>query len=440
MVITADLPSLIQQARANEQRLDSPDFHQAWQKLRALTPALLQTAKRNEGSEPTKATEAVAALSPVLCRLLDGRSMEHHLLRALSLTDSLPPFNAIVELHCTLIRGALLQGDFHRAKRFLAAARLKVEGSPELDLYDLHLNIRTGFLSTAEAQLKTLLNTRGKSRALEMQSILLNQKLGNLGRARVDLEGLLSLCRAEEARYTLGALSFFYAELELHAQRWENALERIEAAHAYLSPLGLQTQTVVLMVWQARALHMMGRAQAATSLSQRAFEASQNLGAGELMFEAAFECWTCAQKRGERTREARWKQELSNWRPFIARPEMLHRAQVALESPSIDPTKAQVSEDGRWFEISGKKVDLSRRSAAKRILRALAQSRLQTPNEVLSAEILFSAGWPDQKIHPESATKRVYTAIWQLRRAGLGPHLQQAGEGYKLAEPVHIVA
>ena len=94
------------------------------------------------------------------------------------------------------------------------------------------------------------------------------------------------------------------------------------------------------------------------------------------------------------------------------------------------PVDLAVSEDGTWFEVAGTRVDVARRGAVRRILAALATTRLDEPSRALSVDELFQIGWPGERIPYESQVRRVYTAIWTLRTLGLETLLLTRDEGY----------
>jgi tetratricopeptide (TPR) repeat protein len=88
-----------------------------------------------------------------------------------------------------------------------------------------------------------------------------------------------------------------------------------------------------------------------------------------------------------------------------------------------------VSDEGATFALDeGAEVDLSRRPSLQRIL-ALLASRAPA---IASIDDLIAAGWPAEKMSPESGTERVYTAIATLRRLGLAPVLRHREGGYAL--------
>lgn len=104
---------------------------------------------------------------------------------------------------------------------------------------------------------------------------------------------------------------------------------------------------------------------------------------------------------------------------------------AALRSRSVrGPVDLAVSEDGTWFEVAGNRVDVARRGAVKRILAALASTRITEPARALSVDELFQIGWPGERIPYESQVRRVYTAVWTLRTLGLETLLLTRDEGY----------
>ncbi len=157
---------------------------------------------------------------------------------------------------------------------------------------------------------------------------------------------------------------------------------------------------------------------------------------------------------------ARWRCALDAGEEGVAQAHR-QRAEVALRVPShaqmaTEVTLAQralraslersaaasgqvvVSADGRAFILPGpKRVDLSRRSALRRILARLAEALRTAPGVGVDPDGIFEAGWPGQSIHPDQASARVYNAIFELRRLGLGDRLVRHDDGYLLA-PGHV--
>lgn len=97
-------------------------------------------------------------------------------------------------------------------------------------------------------------------------------------------------------------------------------------------------------------------------------------------------------------------------------------------TPAPGARRLRIARDGDGFRRGAEDVvDLRRRGAVRRILAALAK---EVP---LSVDAIVQAGWPDERILPESAAKRVWTAVWTLRRAGLQELLRHDERGYVLA-------
>jgi len=95
-------------------------------------------------------------------------------------------------------------------------------------------------------------------------------------------------------------------------------------------------------------------------------------------------------------------------------------------------SELEVAEDGRFFRYRGEMADLTRRSAPRRLLAALAKARRDGPGEALSRDFLIEAGWPGERMRADAADKRLRTAIWTLRKAGLEGVLLTRDEGYLL--------
>lgn len=92
----------------------------------------------------------------------------------------------------------------------------------------------------------------------------------------------------------------------------------------------------------------------------------------------------------------------------------------------------RVKKDGGGVEIDGRKIDLSRRGPAKKLLAFLVREHLRHPDITFDLDALFEAGWPGVTIDYESAHKRVYAAIGTLRRQGLESFIETTDEGYRI--------
>lgn len=92
----------------------------------------------------------------------------------------------------------------------------------------------------------------------------------------------------------------------------------------------------------------------------------------------------------------------------------------------------RIARDGSQFAYGDVHADLKRRNAPRRILRVLTSARLDEPGRACTRDALIEAGWPGEKMLASAADKRLRTAIWTLRKAGLEPVLLTRDEGYLL--------
>lgn len=114
---------------------------------------------------------------------------------------------------------------------------------------------------------------------------------------------------------------------------------------------------------------------------------------------------------------------------------------VSPHSDSAHGGCLRVSSDGRWFTTpDGKRVDISRRGALRRIVATLAAHRVHDPGRASSVDELVAVGWPNQKLLPHSATNRLYVAVSTLRGLGIG--VQRRDDGYLLPPslPVELMS
>lgn len=86
----------------------------------------------------------------------------------------------------------------------------------------------------------------------------------------------------------------------------------------------------------------------------------------------------------------------------------------------------------------GEVVELGRRALLWRLVERLLEAHAAEPGRPLTTEQLVEAGWPDEKILPEAARTRLYTAIRSLRRAGLEEVLWSRDGGYLLDPGLYV--
>ncbi|MEZ4462436.1 MAG: hypothetical protein R3E66_22475 [bacterium] len=117
--------------------------------------------------------------------------------------------------------------------------------------------------------------------------------------------------------------------------------------------------------------------------------------------------------------------------------ELLFSRRVQPDSKAIS---LRISEDGRTFYPPGtdEPVDFTRRGALRLILVGLATNRVQNPGSGISLDDVVELGWPGERVTPEAAASRVYTAIRTLRGFGLEDYLLTSDEGYYLSTELGV--
>lgn len=257
---------------------------------------------------------------------------------------------------------------------------------------------------------------------------MLERAVGML--AEIDRSGVLV------ARINLGLLHLAQGRPAAAAPHLEAALAE---QRAYGSALA-EGQTLVptaLERWMAgdlvearrrlgEAIGLLGEADPRSAASARAWRAALDAEAGgavDLAGELAL-----ARAAGA---DAELVDELGGTvAPGAPHPSL--EAAVARRLRSRGPPPLRADADGRWFEVPEGRVDLSRRGALQRILAALVAARRERPGVGLPVEALAAAGWPGERVLPEAASARVYTAVRELRGLGLEPVLKRHADGYRL--------
>jgi predicted ATPase len=99
------------------------------------------------------------------------------------------------------------------------------------------------------------------------------------------------------------------------------------------------------------------------------------------------------------------------------------------------PSTLRVERTGRWFERDDCRVALAQRPVLRRLLVFLASEAIARPGAPASFQALIAAGWPDERILPLAATRRLHVTISRLRDLGLRDVLRADPDGYFL-DPV----
>ncbi len=145
----------------------------------------------------------------------------------------------------------------------------------------------------------------------------------------------------------------------------------------------------------------------------------------------------CAEGHLDRAREHSAVPDQALMSSEVRSMQRLLRAAVDLrpQAPTAELPAFKISfAAGGWFELgNGERIDLRRRGTTRRLLQALVRNRVDAPGTAISANDLIERGWPDETaLNPEVLSKRLYTALWSLRKLGLGDVLQTREDGYLL--------
>src|SRR5262249_15186566 len=99
-----------------------------------------------------------------------------------------------------------------------------------------------------------------------------------------------------------------------------------------------------------------------------------------------------------------------------------------------------VGRDCTWLRLpDGTRVDLERRRVLSRLLSALVDQRLSTPEQPIAPDRLLARTWPDERMSPASGLNRLRVSIAMLRGLGLAPFLKTHRLGYQLDPSVEIL-
>jgi predicted ATPase len=96
--------------------------------------------------------------------------------------------------------------------------------------------------------------------------------------------------------------------------------------------------------------------------------------------------------------------------------------------------------DGSAFRLprASAPTALPEGSPLRRILRAFALRRTESPGEVVSIDEVIRAGWPDERIGADAAINRAHVALTALRKLGLRGILVHGAGGYVLSQAILV--
>jgi predicted ATPase len=275
---------------------------------------------------------------------------------------------------------------------------------------------------------------------------LANQELGRWDEARRCCEDAIAGLGARGDRFSvavlrgyLGAMEHERGNLDAARRLYDRAIESLRAVRA-------PSFAALFVGARAAVLAALGELDAAESGFDQAEAELRAIADPGTLLAVQIHRGHLDLARGD-PRAARDRLALA---PLEGRPSddvrfafrTLERAIAA--SPASDPKEAPaltVGTGGSWFVAPGTTavVELSKRQHLRRLLAALAQHRLKTPDRVLDVETLFERGWPGERALPRARASRVHVALTTLRKAGLRDLLLHKDGGYMLDPSVPLV-
>ncbi|MFT3836563.1 MAG: tetratricopeptide repeat protein [Myxococcaceae bacterium] len=426
-------------------------------------------ARREVRAEARVASEALRRWAMI--EGARGRPMEalQRIRRALTLARSVE--DRLLEAKALGSLGAAQQS-LGRLPRAISAhsralALLRRFGAPRL------VGMETSYLAVATHRLGHVADAE----SLHRQALALHRELGHRRFEAVELTHLGYLAHElgslEESRksyrsgheifrqigdvFLQGVSLTFLGRAELEARSGEalTVLEQALAIHRASNHARLEATTLVLLGHLRRDA---GDYAGAAELYTRSLERSQ---AVEVGFETLVEGWlgevrrAMGEERPELFEAAQLRagrhgnpaygmaarvlagEEVSaaELRALAARSSEVRRtiALTQVQLPAAAGARLDVAADGAWFRRDdGEPAMLGRRRALRLMMQELTRARLDRPGDALTWEVLLSIGWPGERPVNDSGLKRVYTAVWTLRKLGLEGVLQTRGEGYLL--------
>lgn len=288
-----------------------------------------------------------------------------------------------------------------------------------------------------------------------------HHELGGLTQAEAYFDESIRHARVAQDSLLLTVALLYSARVDIEQRAFERASAKIESAlagaremkharlaataHAHLGHIALSTGQVTL----ARDLYTN-----AISLSEASEVGVEHLTHGYLGYahhllgdnESAAKCierciaLTANHESPPIGEAARLLESLVNGEaaPKSRAASSEVRRILSLFGPGEGALEIRVEGDGAAIQIGDIVHNMKRKGALRRIFMVLAAHHAERKSTALTWQELAAAGWPGEKMRTEAAIKRVYTAVWALRKMGLGEHLVTRDDGYFFTEALKI--
>ena len=382
--------------------------------------------------DASTAMRAALVLEPLFVGRLERAAVVGLYERALRLAAGVSEA-AVADVTLALARTWITRGEHESAERLLETADV-LDGRPRTHayrrIYQAHLHAWRGHHARATALLDTVDAQLDDDVAEDTR---LQRIFVALQRGELDEADTLARIAAESAARRpsprmLAAARRFTAEIFLLRGDAAGAVPLLSESRDALARCGDHAGALFFTSRLVEALRLTGRAHDAEVEARRASE--QAARAGESTLEL-----TVLQALGGDT--ASWTRvaELA-WRSQMPTLRAQARRWLAESVPEREVPTLRLTTATRSAATDGAPLSLVRRPTLWRLLLALAEAHAR--NVALPQDVLFTAGWPDERAEPDSRKKRVQTAVWTLRRQLLGEHLQTRPAGYALAVDLRV--
>lgn len=128
--------------------------------------------------------------------------------------------------------------------------------------------------------------------------------------------------------------------------------------------------------------------------------------------------------------------------PWVAEARIL--ARVLLRSLAAPGARAsnrilRIAADASWVEPpDGARIACGNRPVMRRLLSALATAHDREPRAPLSADQLFEACWPGERLRRDSAKNRLHVLLTRTRSLGFRELIEGDDRGYAFAADLRI--
>lgn len=404
----------------------------------------LQLAHQRMASvEPELAARLMVALAPRIS--VQGPVPAHRelLLSGIACASAANAAVLQAQLELALVRSYVVRGEFEEAARWLCEGiALKLTGTSvrlEAEIVEVHIGFRRGLVEGCTLRLDAALK---QATALADTAIIGQAMLQHVVVAQVqDPKRGVSLAQdlsrwAQSKRQPRCRVlaDFMLGQCLLALRRFDEALAPYERAIEGFRDLQEPVYAAAALAAVADCHQGRGRPlEGLRRLNEGLAEADEagDIAADPFMRVTRLELLVKLKREAEASADLpATRQALTSFevRPLLNRMRAIEEALGA----SLSTAQVQVALDGRAFIQDGRRVDLSRRRAVRRILACLAQAAQAHRAQPLLWEELCTAGWPDADPDDDGARNRTYTAVWTLRSLGLQDVLHTIGEGYQL--------